>query len=113
MEREFRRLTKTEQPPDVILAAYPPIELVAAASRYGHEHGVPTIGDVRGLWPDIWAEAVPRLLRGPAHVGLAPYFLAPRRSLAAMSSITGASEGFRDCSARRPRSGSRPADQHF
>ena len=75
MEREFRRLTKTEQPPDVILAAYPPIELAAAAGRYGHEHGVPTIGDVRDLWPDIWAEAVPRFLRGPAHVGLAPYFL--------------------------------------
>jgi glycosyltransferase involved in cell wall biosynthesis len=113
MEREFRRLTKTEQPPDVILAAYPPIELVAAAGRYGHEQGVPTIGDVRDLWPDIWAEAVPRFLRGPAHVGLAPYFLSSRRALASMTSITGITEEFVDWGVRRAGRRRRTTDRAF
>src|SRR5258708_40355183 len=99
--------------PGVSVAASPAIDLAAAAGRYGHEHGVPAIGDVRDLWPDIWAEAVPRFLRGPAHVGLAPYFLSSRRALASMTSITGITEEFVDWGARRAGRWRRPTDQAF
>jgi glycosyltransferase involved in cell wall biosynthesis len=51
---DFRRQTRHTRKPSVIVASFPPIELAAAAVRYGLMTGVPVVVDVRDLWPDLF-----------------------------------------------------------
>ena len=48
------RAARVAARPDVIVASFPPIELAAAAVRLGRQFGVPTVVDVRDLWPDVF-----------------------------------------------------------
>ncbi|MDB4949651.1 MAG: Alpha-D-kanosaminyltransferase [Gemmatimonadetes bacterium] len=57
--RAFLRRAAAEPRPDVILCAFPTIELCRAATRFGRAHGIPVALDVRDLWPDIFYDAVP------------------------------------------------------
>lgn len=60
---EFKRHARTETRPDVVLVSMPTIELARAAVSYAKELGIPSIVDIRDLWPDIIKEAVPRAAR--------------------------------------------------
>jgi hypothetical protein len=52
--RQIAQLTALEPKPDLILTSYPPIEVVSAVAASGRHHSIPTIADIRDLWPDIW-----------------------------------------------------------
>jgi glycosyltransferase involved in cell wall biosynthesis len=64
--REFARLVRGQEIPDLILCSFPTIELSREAVRYGLEKGVPVVLDVRDLWPDIFVNVMPGWLRGVA-----------------------------------------------
>ncbi|MBL4789735.1 MAG: glycosyltransferase [Kordiimonadaceae bacterium] len=53
LARKFRKMAPLMPRPDVVLAAYPTIELCAAAIEFCEENGIPCIIDIRDLWPDI------------------------------------------------------------
>src|SRR5579875_3157376 len=52
--KAFEKRIRSEAPPDVILSAWPTIELSTASVNYGRRTGVPVIIDIRDLWPDIF-----------------------------------------------------------
>jgi glycosyltransferase involved in cell wall biosynthesis len=89
---EFRKLAGQEQPPDVLLASYPIPELAQAGAQYAREIGVPSVVDVRDLWPDIWSGVLPRQLRMFASVALLPFQLQSRRTLELFDGISGITE---------------------
>ena len=68
----FARRIRTEAPPDLIFSTWPTIEFSTASVEYAIREGLPVIIDVRDLWPDIFAGAVPRTLRPAACVVLLP-----------------------------------------
>jgi glycosyltransferase involved in cell wall biosynthesis len=43
----------------------PTIELAEAATVYGSKHAVPVVLDMRDLWPDIFVEVAPSVLKAP------------------------------------------------
>lgn len=59
---KFARHASRAPKPDVILCAYPTIDLALASVRYGREHHVPVTVDVLDLWPDIFLHRLPRRL---------------------------------------------------
>src|SRR5262245_18362020 len=61
--RQIARLAAREPVPDLILTSYPPIEVVSEIAAYGRRHSIPTIADIRDLWPDISLEAAPAAAR--------------------------------------------------
>ena len=69
--RNWERAVAAMAPPDVIVTAYPQVELSYAAVRYALRHRVPVIVDVRDLWPEVIYERLRRKLRLP----LMPRFL--------------------------------------
>ncbi len=67
--RRFARAIETSPAPDVILCAYPTIESASVCARYGLERGIPVVVDLRDMWPDIFLEAAPGMLRPFALAG--------------------------------------------
>ena len=90
----FLKKAQALSPPDVILATLAPLPFSKAAVRYGLEHQVPVIVDIRDLWPDLYKEMVPA---GFSFL-LAPYLYAARRGLTWItnraSSLWGVTPGF-------------------
>lgn len=49
--------------PDIILCAMPTIDLTEAAVLYGIKYNVPVVIDIRDLWPDIYLDYFPTILK--------------------------------------------------
>ena len=92
--RDLRRRAENVPAPDVILCAWPTIELGVECVRYGLRHGVPVALDIRDLWPDMFLDAAPRPLRSLARFALSPYFRASREAFQGCSAIIGSSEEY-------------------
>ncbi|HEY0839731.1 MAG TPA: glycosyltransferase family 4 protein [Vulgatibacter sp.] len=86
LAREFAREARTLPPPDVVVAGLPIHDLAWAAVRYSSERGIPSLVDVRDLWPDYFVELLPRGLRALGRAALAGDF---RRKHEALSQATG------------------------
>lgn len=111
--RKFARQAARETKPDIILSAFPTIELSLEAVRYGQRAGVPVILDVRDLWPDIFLHLVPRRTTSLVRVMLSPYFSMTRQAFKAASAVVGISEGFVNWGVRRAERPRNPHDRAF
>ncbi|MDD5208169.1 MAG: GNAT family N-acetyltransferase [Elusimicrobiales bacterium] len=80
--------------PDIILAAFPTIELASMCVDYGNERGIPVLVDVRDLWPDIFAEVLPPVLKGFAKLALTPMNTLAVMTLKRSTGIIGISEWY-------------------
>ena len=58
VRRAFERLAPEQPRPDVILCAWPTIDLAFAAVQFGRANNIPVILDIRDLWPDIFYERI-------------------------------------------------------
>jgi glycosyltransferase involved in cell wall biosynthesis len=106
---KFARLAAAEaDPPQIILAALPTIELCLEAVRFGRRRGVPTVLDMRDMWPDIFVDSVPALARPLMRLLLGGMFLQARRACAGATAITGITEAFVDWGLKR---GGRPRSE--
>jgi glycosyltransferase involved in cell wall biosynthesis len=104
--RRFSRLAASRPSPDVILCSFPTIELCLQAVRYGQRHGVLVALDVRDLWPDIFLDVLPGLLRPAGRMLLHPLFRDAAWSLHQCDAVFGVSEAYLRWGlqrARRPR----------
>jgi glycosyltransferase involved in cell wall biosynthesis len=104
--REFTRRAAREPLPDVLLAAYPSVDLAHAAVQFGRCHNIPVAVDIRDLWPDIFLDAVPAVVRPLARLGISRYRLLRRQTMLRADGIWGTSNRFVDWgldAAARPR----------
>lgn len=80
--------------PDLILCSFPPIELSALAVFFGKKYFIPTIIDVRDLWPDVFLNTFPRSLQLLASIMLKPFYWLTSYALKNASSIMSISDGY-------------------
>jgi hypothetical protein len=59
----FRQQSAKMQTPDVVVAAFPIIDLAHEAVEQAHARNCPVIVDIRDLWPDSLVDKSPRLLQ--------------------------------------------------
>lgn len=100
LARRFRAAAWHTPRPDVIVTALPHIELAYEAVRYGHVHRIPTIIDVRDLWPDTFLEWSPRGLRPLVRLFLGTQFARARAAVSGATSIVAISQGCLDWALR-------------
>lgn len=84
---EFRRCAASEPVPDIIVCSYPIPELARAGSEYAATHSLPSVVDIRDLWPDIWATVLPSGLRWIGDLALLPFVVQSKFTLCSFSSI--------------------------
>jgi glycosyltransferase involved in cell wall biosynthesis len=92
--RRFARWARREASPDVILCSLPTLELADAAVQYGQKNGVPTVLDVRDLWPDTMLDLVPPWARTAGRLPLMPYFRMASRACTGATAICGNTDEF-------------------
>jgi glycosyltransferase involved in cell wall biosynthesis len=99
--RDHRRLAglldaglRREPLPDIIVCSLPPIELAFSAVQFGIERNVPTVLDMRDMWPDIFVDEFPRGTRGLAKLLLKPFFRQAEQACRGATAITGITEEF-------------------
>jgi len=93
MSRRFARRVRLENPPDLIICAFPAIQLTRAAIDYGKALGVPTIVDVRDLWPDVFVHALPSGLREIGSIPALAITRSVRRCMRNATALTAMSHG--------------------
>ena len=89
----FARLAQSESVPDLILCSLPLVELAEAATRFGSDHRVPVVLDVRDTWPDAIAHLAPRPARPLARLLLNRMERSLNRACRAATAICGISDG--------------------
>jgi glycosyltransferase involved in cell wall biosynthesis len=81
-------LKKEKSVPDIAFIGYPPIETAAVMSKWLKARSVPMILDVKDLWPSMFIDALPSLLKPLAKITLYPYFYLAKRTIRDASSIS-------------------------
>lgn len=102
----FALRSRAMQPPDIIVASYPTVELCAASARYAKARGIPVLVDIRDLVPDSIYEYFHPYLRPLLRIALARYERQARQTLAAVDGIIGITDEFLEwgiAKAARPR----------
>lgn len=107
----FRRFAGQFEQPDIILASYLIEELCRAVLDYAQPRNIPVVIDARDLWPDIFAELLPRPLRSLAPLAFYPLERAARRTFARASSLCGMSPSSAQWAQQK--AGREPHEQDF
>jgi glycosyltransferase involved in cell wall biosynthesis len=111
--RNMARAAESRPRPDVIHCGYPTLETCEAMVDYAGRHRVPTVVDVRDMWPEAFLDVLP----GPARVLAAPAlrYLDRRagRMLRKATAINGHTPGFRDYGVRKAGRAPGPLDRWF
>lgn len=111
--RKLKRYVDTEARPDIIVCAFPSIELCDEATKYGKVAGVPVLLDIRDLWPDVMLDVVPSVVVPFGKAVLAPYFRMARRACSQATGLLGITREFVDWGVRLAGRELGPADRWF
>ena len=93
---EFTRFSEKCELPDVIFCAFPIIELANAVTDFGKKHNIPVILDARDLWPDVFAEALPKPLQPFGKILFYPFERKAQKAFQKTTAITGITNSFVD-----------------
>lgn len=87
--KAFRKTALTMKKPDLIFCAYPIIDLAYQVTRFGEMNDIPTVLDIRDLWPDIIYERVSL----PFDRWLLPYEYMAKKAFQTADGVVGLTSG--------------------
>lgn len=74
MQKKFEHAIKCEEKPDLIYCSWPLIELSYACVKYGAENHIPTIIDIRDLWPDIFVQPFKGIIKSFVNIAVHTFY---------------------------------------
>jgi glycosyltransferase involved in cell wall biosynthesis len=80
---------QAEKLPDVIVCAYPTVELARASVTFGRRNNVPVVLDIRDMWPNIILDSAPILIKPLVWLALRRMVRDARFACANATAITG------------------------
>ena len=95
MAWNLRKLLKIEKSiPDVAFIGYPPIETANIMSSWLKEQNVPTLLDIKDLWPSIFLDTFSEILKPFARILLHPYFHLAKKTIRNVNGISTMSDSY-------------------
>jgi glycosyltransferase involved in cell wall biosynthesis len=82
----FKKRLKTASKPDIIVAAFPTLELCEICIEYGNNFKIPVLIDYRDMWPEVFVDIAPSILKPLVKIALSELF---RRTCTVFSDATG------------------------
>ena len=110
---KFRRLAPSQPAPDVIVSAFPTIELAFESVEFAKSHGIAAIVDIRDPWPDSFVDHVPKPFRAAARIALHSLERKTSASFRGADSLVACSQGFLDWGLGKSGRARGPADRVF
>lgn len=92
--KKIRNWMDSMKAPDIIYCGNTPLEMVQEVVDYGKKQNIPTIVDVRDLWPDIFRDAVSKNLKGLIEIYIAYCRKKMKRTYRNVTSFVGLSPAF-------------------
>ncbi len=100
--KKFARLARIEtESPDIILTSLPTTDLCLESVRYGKINNIPVVLDMRDMWPDIFVDHSPKLLRPFVKSVLNPMLRSAHHACSNATAITGITDAFVDWGLQR------------
>lgn len=96
MAFNLHQMLKKETEPDLAFIGFPPIETSWVMARWMNKRKIPTILDVKDIWPEIFLKPFPRFLRPIAKIVLSPFFVIRDRTFRSVSNFSSVTEEFLD-----------------
>ncbi len=93
---EFYRIANNLEKPDIILTAFPTIDLAYNAVKFAKKNNIPIVVDVRDLWPDIFLDVLPKGFKWIGKLLLREYFTKTRYIFRNTDFIIGVSEKYKN-----------------
>jgi len=87
MARLFAQDAATKEKPDIIVAGLPVHYCAFEAVRFGKQHGIPVVVDIRDAWPDLFLMVFPRGLRWLGRMMFARDFAVARTAMAEATTL--------------------------
>jgi len=91
---KFRYIASQKKKPDIILSAFPTIDLANEAVIYGKKSNIPTMIDIRDLWPQIFFDPFPKILYPFMKIFLSNYIKQTKNIFSSATVISGVSEKY-------------------
>lgn len=91
--KKFADTARRTEKPDLIVCAFPTIGLSSAAVRYGVRAGIPTVIDIRDLWPDVFLHVLPENMRWAGIAATSGTRARVRNCLRQATALTAMSDG--------------------
>lgn len=113
VRRAFSALAPTQPRPDVILCAWPTIDLAFAAVQFGRAQGIPVILDIRDLWPDIFYERITAKTGFPLKGYFIPWERMGRKAMQGANGVISITQGMLEWGQNRFARARNPADRVF
>ncbi len=85
---------KDQELPDIAFIGYPPIETSYVAINFLKKYNIPTILDIKDLWPSLFLEPFPKLLKPLARILFHPYFYIAKKTMRNSYSICSMSDDY-------------------
>jgi glycosyltransferase involved in cell wall biosynthesis len=94
LAQKFSQQAKKLLLPDIIICAFPIIDLAHEVVAYAQTNNIPVIVDIRDLWPDIFIEKSPRILQGLVKIIFSKAFWKTRKLLQSANGLVAVSRGY-------------------
>ena len=85
---------KDQDLPDIAFIGYPPIETAYVGINFLKKHNIPTILDIKDLWPSLFLEPFPKILKPIARLLFHPYFYIAKKTIRNSYTICSMSEDY-------------------
>lgn len=94
LANNLRRLLRGEEPPDVAIVGFPPVEAAAQMVDWLADHGIPTVIDVKDQWPETLLRVFPGRAEGLGRLILTPYYRLARRAIGRSDAVFSITDPF-------------------
>ena len=91
---EFYKIAQKLNKPDVVLTAFPTIDLAYNAVKYAKENNIPIIVDIRDLWPNIFFDPFPKIIHPFLKILLSDYINKTKYIFSNATALTAVSEKY-------------------
>ncbi len=88
-----KRITESEKP-DILVAAFPTLELCEICTDFGKKHNIPVLIDFRDMWPEVFVDIVPSIAKPIIKVALSSLFRRTRKVFATATGLIGITNEF-------------------
>ncbi|MFH1728849.1 MAG: glycosyltransferase family 4 protein [Pseudomonadota bacterium] len=89
-------LSEEESSPDIAFIGFPPIETAYLLAKWLKKRDIPSILDVKDLWPVIFLDPLPKLIRPLGKLALFPYFYLAKKAIKDVTGVTTMANKFLD-----------------